>query len=134
MRSAGDGEMPSRAASRCFVFMYFLLPHWAPATWRSRAHAGMRAELPSGKAPTTRVRRQISRLSRSTTRCRPPARARRAPDRQSGRAGRGERGGRAARRPPFRLGCFLVQLYNLLRRGLQSPFSENRSARSFGRA
>ncbi|GKH64010.1 hypothetical protein CE91St47_24790 [Eubacteriales bacterium] len=54
---------------------------------------------------------------------------------QAERVGR-ERGtgGRAARRPPFRLGCFLVQLYNLLRRGLQSPFSENRSARSFGRA
>ena len=23
------------AASRCFIFMYFLLPHWEPATWRS---------------------------------------------------------------------------------------------------
>ena len=43
------------AASRCFIFMYFLLPHWVPATWRSRAQTSMRAELPSGKLPTTRV-------------------------------------------------------------------------------
>ena len=27
--------------------MYFLLPHWVPATWRSRAQTNMRAELPS---------------------------------------------------------------------------------------
>ena len=31
------------------MFMYFLLPHWVPATWRSRAQTSMRAELPSGK-------------------------------------------------------------------------------------
>ena len=49
----------SMAASRCFIFMYFLLPHWVPATWRSRAQTSMRAELPSGKLPTTRVRRRI---------------------------------------------------------------------------
>ena len=55
------------AASRCFIFMYFLLPHWVPATWRSRAQTSIRAELPSGKLPTTRVRRRISRLSRSMT-------------------------------------------------------------------
>ena len=60
-------EASSRAASRCFMFMYFLLPHWVPATWRSRAQTSMRAELPSGKLPTTRVRRRISRLSRSMT-------------------------------------------------------------------
>ena len=23
-------------ASRCLMFMYFLLPHWVPATWRRR--------------------------------------------------------------------------------------------------
>ena len=40
------------------MFMYFLLPHWVPATWRSRAQTSMRAELPSGKLPTTRVRRR----------------------------------------------------------------------------
>ena len=36
-----------------------LLPHWVPATWRSRAQTSMRAELPSGKLPTTRVRRRM---------------------------------------------------------------------------
>ena len=51
-------------ASKCFMFMYFLLPHWVPATWRSRAQTSIRAELPSGNAPTTRVRRRISRFSR----------------------------------------------------------------------
>ena len=25
------------AASKCFMFMYFLLPHWVPATWRGCA-------------------------------------------------------------------------------------------------
>jgi len=24
------------------MFMYFLLPHWVPATWRSRAQTSMR--------------------------------------------------------------------------------------------
>ena len=60
-------ETSSRATSRCFMFMYFLLPHWVPATWRSRAQTSMRAELPSGKLPTTRVWRRISRLSLSMT-------------------------------------------------------------------
>ena len=60
-------EASSGAASRCFMFMYFLLPHWVPATWRSRAQTSMRAELPSGKLPTTRVRRRISRFSLSMT-------------------------------------------------------------------
>ena len=45
--------------------MYFLLPHWVPATWRSRAQTSMRAELPSGKVPTTRVLQRISRFSLS---------------------------------------------------------------------
>ena len=44
------------AASKCFMFMYFLLPHWVPATWRSRAQTSIRAEFPSGNVPTTRVR------------------------------------------------------------------------------
>ena len=60
-------EASSRASSRCFIFMYFLLPHWVPATWRSLAQTSIRAELPSGKLPTTRVRRRISRFSLSMT-------------------------------------------------------------------
>ena len=28
-------------ASRCFIFMYFLLPHCVPATWRSRAQTSI---------------------------------------------------------------------------------------------
>ncbi len=43
------------ATSRCFMFMYFLLPHWVPATWRSRAQTNIRAELPSGKLPAAPV-------------------------------------------------------------------------------
>ena len=36
-----------------------LVAHWVPAAWRSRAQASTRAdELPSGKLPTTRVRRR----------------------------------------------------------------------------
>ena len=66
-RSQPAMKVSSRASSRCFMFMYFLLPHWVPATWRSRAQTSMRAELPSGKLPTTRVRRRISRFSRSMT-------------------------------------------------------------------
>ena len=38
------------------MFMYFLLPHWVPATWRSRAQTSIKAEFPSGNVPTTRVR------------------------------------------------------------------------------
>ena len=54
-------------ASKCFMFMYFLLPHWVPATWRSRAQPSIRAELPLGNVPTTRILRRISRFSRSIT-------------------------------------------------------------------
>ena len=54
-------------ASRCFMFMYFLQPHWVPATWRSLAQTSISAEFPSGKAPTTRVLRRISRFIRSIT-------------------------------------------------------------------
>ena len=60
-------EESQRVASRCFMFMYFLFPHWVPATWRRRAQTSIRAELPSGKVPTTRVRLRISRLRRSMT-------------------------------------------------------------------
>ena len=42
-------------------------PHWVPATWRSLAHTSIKAELPSGNVPTTRVLRRISRFSRSIT-------------------------------------------------------------------
>ena len=66
-RSQPAIEASSIAASKCFMFMYFLLPHWVPATWRSLAQTSIRAELPSGKVPTTRVRRRISRFSRSIT-------------------------------------------------------------------
>ena len=34
-------EASSTVASRCFMFMYFLLPHWVPATWRSRAQTSI---------------------------------------------------------------------------------------------
>ena len=54
-------------ASRWFMFKYFLLPHWVPATWRRRAQMSIRAELPSGKVPITLVRLRISRLRRSMT-------------------------------------------------------------------
>ena len=54
-------------ASKCFIFMYFLQPHWVPATCRSLAQTSIRAELPSGNVPTTRVLRRISRFSRSIT-------------------------------------------------------------------
>ena len=60
-------ETSSKAASKCFMFMYFLLPHWVPATWRSLAQTIIRAEFPSGNVPTTRVLRRISRFSRSIT-------------------------------------------------------------------
>ena len=41
------------AAPRCFIFMYFLLPYWVPATWWSRVQTSIWAEFPSGKLPTT---------------------------------------------------------------------------------
>ena len=45
--------------------MYFLLPHWVPATWRSRAQTSIRAEFPSGNVPTARVLRRIHFLQLS---------------------------------------------------------------------
>ena len=40
-----------RAAFKCFIFMYFLLPHWVSVTWRSLAQTSIRAEFPSGNSP-----------------------------------------------------------------------------------
>ena len=60
-------EAYSEVVSKSFMFMYFLLPHWVPATWRNRAQTSIRVALPSGKQHTTRVQRRISRLSLSIT-------------------------------------------------------------------
>jgi hypothetical protein len=48
------------------MLRYRLVAHAVPATWRSRAAARLRADFPSGKAQPTRVRRLISRSSRSS--------------------------------------------------------------------
>jgi hypothetical protein len=48
------------------MFRYLLLDHAVPATWLSLAAARFKADWPSGNAPTTRVRRLISRRSRSS--------------------------------------------------------------------
>ena len=48
------------------MFKYRLVDHAVPAMWRSLAAARLRADFPSGKAPTTRVRRLISRRMRSS--------------------------------------------------------------------
>ena len=48
------------------MFRYLLVDHSLPAMWRSRAAARFKADCPSGKAPTTRVRRRISRRMRSS--------------------------------------------------------------------
>ena len=50
------------AAHRSSMFVYFLLPHWVPATWCSHAQTRILVEFPSGKLPTTRVRLRISRF------------------------------------------------------------------------
>ena len=60
-------EASARAASRCFMFMYFLFHHWVSVTWRSLAQTSIRAELSSGKLATTRVQRRVSKFSFSTT-------------------------------------------------------------------
>lgn len=52
--------------SRLFMLMYRFVPHWVPVTCRSLAHTSIRAELPSGKVPTTRVRLRISQFRRSS--------------------------------------------------------------------
>jgi len=53
LQAPAEGSQPaieasSGAASKCFMLMYFLLLHRVPATWRSLAQTGIRAELPSG--------------------------------------------------------------------------------------
>ena len=48
------------------MFMYLRVDHWVPAMCRSLAAARFRQDWPSGKAPTTRVRRRISRMMRSS--------------------------------------------------------------------
>ena len=34
-----------KAASRCLMFIYFLLPHWVPATWRRRAQTSISQDI-----------------------------------------------------------------------------------------
>jgi UDP-2,3-diacylglucosamine pyrophosphatase LpxH len=48
------------------MLRYRFVDHAVPATCRSLAAARLRADWPSGNAPTTRVRRLISRSSRSS--------------------------------------------------------------------
>lgn len=60
-------EISSWNASKCFMLIYFLLPQCVPATWRNLAQTNISAEFPSGKQPTTLVRRRISRFNRSIT-------------------------------------------------------------------
>lgn len=45
---------------------YLFVDQAVPAMWRSLAAARLRADCPSGNAPTTRVRRLISRNKRSS--------------------------------------------------------------------
>jgi hypothetical protein len=47
------------------MFKYRLVDQGVPAMCLNLTVARLRAELPSGKAPTTRVRHLISRLMRS---------------------------------------------------------------------
>lgn len=63
-RLCGEQRQPAMeaswvTASRCFMFIYFLLPYCVSAACRRRAQTNIRAEFPSGKLPTTRVRRRI---------------------------------------------------------------------------
>ncbi len=48
------------------MFRYLVVDHAVPAMWRSLAAARLSADWPSGNAPTTRVRRRISRRMRSS--------------------------------------------------------------------
>ena len=52
--------------SKISMFRYRLADQLVPAMWRSLAAARLRQDVLSGKAPTTRVRRLISRMSRSS--------------------------------------------------------------------
>ena len=47
------------------AFIYLRNPHWVADTCRNRAATSISAEFPSGKAPTTLVRRRASRSNRS---------------------------------------------------------------------
>lgn len=50
-----------RAGSRSrLMSRYLRSPHLVPATWRNRAATSISALCPSGKAPTTRVRRRVT--------------------------------------------------------------------------
>src|SRR6478735_5282004 len=55
-----------RCSMSSSMFKYFLVDHAVPAICRRRAAARLRADWPSGNAPTTRVRRLISRKMRSS--------------------------------------------------------------------
>ena len=48
------------------MLRYRLADHRVPAMCLNLAAARLRADCPSGKAPTTRVRRRISRIRRSS--------------------------------------------------------------------
>src|SRR5215831_6055970 len=48
------------------MFRYRLVDQRVLAMWRNLAAARLMAALPSGKAPTTRVRRRISCMTRSS--------------------------------------------------------------------
>jgi len=53
-------------ATKRFMSGLRRVPHFEPATWRKRAAASIKSDLPSGNAPTARVLRRISRSSRSS--------------------------------------------------------------------
>lgn len=62
MRSARI-ELLSKIDFKCFIFIYFLLSHCVPTTWRSLALTSIGTfVLSSKKVPTTQVRCWISRL------------------------------------------------------------------------
>lgn len=67
LQSPEWSQLATEASSKCFIFIYFLLPHWMPATWRRRVQTSIKAEFPSGKLPTTRVQRRISWFNLSIT-------------------------------------------------------------------
>ena len=48
------------------MFMYKRVPHRVPEIWRKRAATSISADSPSGKLPTTLVRRRISFMIRSS--------------------------------------------------------------------
>jgi hypothetical protein len=50
----------------CWFLINSMFKYAVPAIWRSLAAARLRADCPSGNAPTTQVRRLISRRMRSS--------------------------------------------------------------------